>query len=296
MRSIGKGAPRTLARVPGILLGSAILLGILSSSPRSLRAQEQGTVPTLTPERVLTLAKGDRPAEAREPYRALLAADGRIYLTDSRKGDVLWFDRNLVWKGNLAPLHPQGSLGEPVRTVVDSQGRILVADSKSRQIFLFRDGAYAGAWGGRGDPPGQFRSLDDIAVDADDMVYAADADRGAIYVFTPEGLLERVVSGFEGVWFVKPALVALDPGGGAVRVRRVSQAGPRRGSGRVAPLDHRPAAAAGRRRNCTTWRSIRRARCSWRSRTSRAWRSSIRRAKCRARYSGPPGASGVSRG
>jgi DNA-binding beta-propeller fold protein YncE len=163
---------------------------------------------------VLTLAKGDRPAEVREPYRAFLAEDGRIYLTDSRKGDVLWFDRNLVWKGNLAPLHPLGSLGEPVRTVVDSQGRILVADSKSRQILLFRDGAFAEAWGGRGDPPGQFRSLNDIAVDANDMVWAADADRGAIYVFTPDGLLERVVSGFEGVWFVKPALVAVDPAGG----------------------------------------------------------------------------------
>lgn len=216
MRSIGKGAVRTLVRVHRILPGFIVFFSFLASSPRMLAAQGTGPAPALTPERVLTLAKGDRPAEVREPYRAIIAADGKLYLTDVRKGDVLWFDANLVWKGNLAVLHPAGTLGQPVRTVVDSRGRILVADAESRQILIFEDGKYSGAWGGRGDAPGQFRSLDDIAVDVDGMIWAADASRSAVNVFTPDGLLERVVSGFESAWFVKPQLVAVDPAGGVV--------------------------------------------------------------------------------
>jgi DNA-binding beta-propeller fold protein YncE len=160
--------------------------------------------------------KGDRAAEVRDPYRAYLADNGRLYLTDSRKGDVLWFDENLVWKGNLAALHPSRDIGEPVRTLVDSRGRVLVADAEGRRIFVFGDGGLLAGWGGRGDDPGRFDSLDDIALDADDMVWAADAGRGVVNVFTPDGLLERVVGGFAGAIFRKPTLVAVDPAGGTV--------------------------------------------------------------------------------
>jgi sugar lactone lactonase YvrE/tetratricopeptide (TPR) repeat protein len=163
---------------------------------------------------VLTLVKGDRPAEVQEPYRAVVVEDGRLFLTDSRKGDVLWFDENLVWKGNLAAQHPGRDLGRPVRTVADSRGRIYVADAENRRIDWFEDGQFGGSWGGRGDDPGKFDSLDDIAVDVDDMVWAADGGRGVINVFTPDGLLERVIPGFTGAGFAKPALLAVDPARG----------------------------------------------------------------------------------
>ena len=146
MRSLGPGTPRVIAAVLGFLLGSFVLTPVYGAG---LLGQE-GVPLSFTPDRILTLVKGDRPAEVKEPYRAVVVEDGRLFLTDSRKGDVLWFDENMVWKGNLAAVHPKGTLGEPVRTVADSRGRILVADAESRQIFLFVEDQLTGTWGAIG--------------------------------------------------------------------------------------------------------------------------------------------------
>lgn len=211
MRSIHVSTSPAFVCVLSFLLGSVVFLPTFATP---LAAQQEEDALRLTPARVLTLVKGDRAAEVREPYRAVVVEDGRLFLTDTRKGDVLWFDENLAWNGNLAALHPARDLGRPVRTVADSRGRIYVADAENRRIYWFEDGQFGGSWGGRGDDPGKFDSLDDIAVDVDDMVWAADGGRGVINVFTPEGLLERVTTGFTGAGFEKPTLVAVDPARG----------------------------------------------------------------------------------
>lgn len=211
MRPTFLSTSRILACVLSFGLGSVVFLSTFATP---LAAQQAEDAIRLTPARVLTLVKGDRAAEVREPYRAVVVEDGRLFLTDTGKGDVLWFDENLVWRGNLAALHPARDLGRPVRTVADSRGRIYVADAESRRIHWFEDGRFGGSWGGRGDDPGKFDSLDDIAVDVDDMVWAADGGRGVINVFTPDGLLERVTTGFTGAGFEKPTLVAVDPARG----------------------------------------------------------------------------------
>lgn len=174
-------------------------------------AQDRSAAAVLTPGRVLTLVKGRQTAEVREPSRALLADDGRLFLTDTKKADVLWYDENLIWRGSLAATHPNRTLGRPVRTVLDSGGRIYVADAESRLIHIFKDGVFLGSRGGRGNSPGRFGSLDDIAIDSDDMLWAADGAKGQIYVFTPTGLLERVVKGFEHAVFDRPVIVVVDP-------------------------------------------------------------------------------------
>jgi len=202
---------RTCVCVLSVLLGSVVFPTMFATP---LAAQQQDSAPALTAGRVLTLVKGDRAAEVKEPFRAIVVDDGRLFLTDTKKGDVLWFDRDLVWKGSLAALHPARALGSPVRTVADSRGRIYVADSENRRIHWFIDDRFGGSWSGRGDEPGRFDSLDDIAVDGDDMVWAADGSRGVVNVFTPDGLLERVVAGFGAVAFEKPTLVTVDRAGG----------------------------------------------------------------------------------
>jgi sugar lactone lactonase YvrE/tetratricopeptide (TPR) repeat protein len=199
-----RGTPAALVLVLGALVGLAL------HAQRSALLAQDTSVLGLTPARVLTLVKGDRPAEVSQPLRSLVTDDGRLFLTDPGKGDVLQFDENLVWQGSLAAAHPQRDLGRPVRTVLDSRGRIYVADADSRQIWVIDGGVLQARRGGRGDEQGKFGSLDDIAVDVDDMVWAADGDRGRLYVFTRDGLLERVVLGFSGAPFKRPRLVAVD--------------------------------------------------------------------------------------
>jgi tetratricopeptide (TPR) repeat protein len=193
-----------------LILSIGLFFLFLHAGRQNAAAQD---IPSMESGRVLTLVKGDQPAQVREPYRAVVADDGRLFLTDPKKGDVLWFDENFVWKGNLATLRPSGDLGKPIRTVLDSRGRIYVADADTREILVFADGALADVRGGQGRVPGKFGSLDDIAIDADDMLWAADADRRRLYVFTPDGLLERVVNGFGSVALDRPRLVALGMGG-----------------------------------------------------------------------------------
>jgi len=204
--------PYATPRVRAIVLWSLTVLIPLLHTHRDATAQSV----RMTPGRILTLVKGDQPAEVREPFRAVVTDDGRLFLTDPKKGDVLWFDENLVWKGNLTALRSGGDLGRPIRTVLDSRGRIYVADSETKEILVFAEGELEGIRGGQGSEPGKFGSLDDIAIDSDDMLWAADGDRHRLYVFTPDGLLERVVNAFEGVGLDRPKLVDVSPDGSVI--------------------------------------------------------------------------------
>ena len=148
VRSTFVTTSRTCVCVLSVLLGFVVFPTIFATP---LAAQQEDSAPALTAGRILTLVKGDRAAEVQEPFRAIVVDDGRIFLTDTKKGDVLWFDENLVWKGSLAALHPARALGSPVRTVADSRGRIYVADSENRLIHWFIDDECGGSWSGRGD-------------------------------------------------------------------------------------------------------------------------------------------------
>ena len=89
MRPTFLSTSRILACVLSFGLGSVVFLSTFATP---LAAQQAEDALRLTPARVLTLVKGDRAAEVREPYRAVVVEDGRLFLTDTRKGDVLWFD------------------------------------------------------------------------------------------------------------------------------------------------------------------------------------------------------------
>jgi tetratricopeptide (TPR) repeat protein len=186
------------------------VLALLCAGVSSLRAQ---TLPRLTAARSVLLTEGNQPAQVREPTRIFLAQNGHLYLTDRRKGDVLWYDENFVWRGVLSSRISEASFDDPVRTRVDSNGRILVAEGGTGTIWVLGERDMEARFGGRGNKPGQFRRLEDFAIDADDYLYATDADGKRVQIFTPDGLLSRVLNGFGPMAFDKPSLIAVDIGG-----------------------------------------------------------------------------------
>ena len=72
VRSTFVTTSRTCVCVLSVLLGS---VGLLPTFATPLAAQQEDSAPTLTAGRILTLVKGDRAAEVREPFRAIVVDD-----------------------------------------------------------------------------------------------------------------------------------------------------------------------------------------------------------------------------
>lgn len=77
----------------------------------------------------------------------------------------------------------------------DSQGRILVLDSEHGEVRIFgRDGAFIGAFGGRGEGPGEFRSPDHLALFGNGDLLVSDL--GRMQIFEPAGNTFKRTGGF----------------------------------------------------------------------------------------------------
>ena len=69
-----------------------------------------------------------------------------------------------------------------------ADGRIVVANGGSDELLVFSaDGEYVGAWGGRGEGPGEFESLALVRPWGPDSLIAADAENGRISTFGIDG-------------------------------------------------------------------------------------------------------------
>jgi len=185
-----------------------IVLTLLLAGP----AVAQTAIPRVHGGRSLVLVRGDRPAEIDDPSDVATTTDGGILIVDEGKDDALLYDANFVWRGHVRAWLSDDGLDDPVRAAVDGRGVAWIAEKGARALRLVRDGRDGGRLGRSGEDPGEFGRIDDLAIDLDNHVYAVDSDRDRVQIFTPDGLLERIVRGFGDTAFEKPVLVAVDPG------------------------------------------------------------------------------------
>jgi 6-bladed beta-propeller protein len=92
---------------------------------------------------------------------------------------------------------PQQDLfNRPTDVAWDAQGNIFVADGRgtNQRVAKFsKDGVFVKSFGQRGNAPGQFASVDSVAVDAQGNVYAADAGNMRIQVFDNNGTFKSEI-------------------------------------------------------------------------------------------------------
>src|SRR6187401_2641575 len=89
----------------------------------------------------------------------------------------------------------QDVFNRPTDVAWDAQGSIFVADGRgnARVAKFSKDGVFVKSWGQKGTAPGQFATVDSIAVDAQGNVYAADGGNMRIQVFDNNGTFKTEI-------------------------------------------------------------------------------------------------------
>src|SRR4051812_9016047 len=104
----------------------------------------------------------------------------------------------------------QDVFNRPTDVAWDGQGNIFVADGhgNARVAKFSKDGVFVKSWGQKGAAPGQFASVDSIAVDAQGNVYAADAGNARLQVFDNNGTFKTEIKNVGNA-----QAICLTPGG-----------------------------------------------------------------------------------
>ncbi len=122
----------------------------------------------------------------RQPMSVAVGLDGTVYVADRMLNQVLKFDRDGKYLGELAP--PDDTRWAPLAVAMDSGGNLYVAEAldlpdivRHRIVVFDAQGSFLRAFGSKSDDPAGLNFPHGIAVDSQGRVYVATID--AVKVF-----------------------------------------------------------------------------------------------------------------
>lgn len=152
------------------------------------------------------------PQTLKKPVNICADPDGRKFIADAGRGEVVILDAQDTWAGAFG--------GRDLQRPVDvawRQGRIYVCDAEACRVVVF-DGATLAPvafLGGPGEAAGQFARPTNLAVDPEGNIYVSDTLNGRIQKISPTGEFLAVFGsrGDRPGEFARPKGIALDPAG-----------------------------------------------------------------------------------
>lgn len=156
----------------------------------------QNSIVSLTPDKFFGQS-GQLDGQFNSPRGIATAADGSIYVVDSRNNRIQHFSSDGTWLqswGTYASVDagaaPGGTFNEPWGIAIGPDGSVYVADTWNYRIQKFTaDGKFITMWGkaGQGDTPEAFWGPRGLAVDAKGNVFVTDTGNKRVVVFTSSG-------------------------------------------------------------------------------------------------------------
>lgn len=128
------------------------------------------------------------PQRLRKPMNLCVGPDGRKYVADVDRGEIVVLGPQDEWVGTLG----KQELTAPVDVAV-GDGRLYVCDAQECRIVVLDPvtGRALASFGGKGQAPGQFARPTNLALDAQGNIYVSDTLNGRVQVLSPAGEFVR---------------------------------------------------------------------------------------------------------
>ena len=168
---------------------------------------------------------GANPGDFNAPRGIAVAADGSVFVADSRNHRIEHFDpqgKLLNMWGSFADIAsgkaPGGTFNEPWDVAVGKDGSVYVTDTWNHRIQEFKpDGTFIRMWGyfGQGEKPEAFWGPRGLAVDKNGRVYVTDTGNKRVVIFNADGTFfaQFGSSGADIGQFDEPVGIAVDADG-----------------------------------------------------------------------------------
>jgi DNA-binding beta-propeller fold protein YncE len=145
--------------------------------------------------------KGAADGELAAPIGIDVDNKGDVYVADSGNYRVQVFNHAGKFIRQI-PLREKHLRIKPIDVAVDNAKQVLyVTGNTNHKVMLYSvNGKYLGAWGHRGNNPGEFRYPATITVSQDGLIYVVDVLNSRVQIFEHNGQLLTVA----GSWGVLP--------------------------------------------------------------------------------------------